>query len=397
MFVLIMAALFGSSVSVFLDPTLTDWRLLTTNEERVLFPLREYVLEVKAFLPDVYDTNPPYGELFRTDKSTTMMMLLHVGNWNVDKKVARLVWNTIKYDRGYDIAIEECDARYKAYRSFPAGGEKEQIWAWSFFQDRVELTCNGEMQYVRGFDEGEFSLHKLGLPEKCRALGDADVDRITFKHMKGFYIRGRFKEERKPPVMSFTTANSATTSSPTSVSSSTPEDIDDLDLGKDYPTCDCWTRECSFCSNLECTVKHDLATSKHGIIVSSMVKRKQFNSIVLYDDDGNVLGSFQWSLNRIFLTGCISCLAPRAVRQAAKSSDGQITWALTLKGGVVRIKIEGEVVYRYELKGPCAHKFSKVKRFAFSDMTCESSFKLLDEMEPGASVTPDCAGSCPTE
>ena len=184
----IVMALFGAALSAVLDPSLTEWKLIEKNEERVLFPLRDYILEVKSFRPDVYDTNPSYGELFRTDKATTMMMLLHAGNWN--NKVGRLVWNTIKYDRGFDVNIEECNVRYQAYESFPAGGKKEQIWAWNFNQDNVELTCDGDLQYSQNFDEGEFNPRKPGLPEKCRALGDAAVDRIIFKHLEGYYIRG---------------------------------------------------------------------------------------------------------------------------------------------------------------------------------------------------------------
>ena len=184
----IVMALFGAALSAVLDPSLTEWKLIDKGVERTLFPLRDYILEVKSFRPDVYDTNPLYGELIRTDKSTTMMMLLHAGNWN--NKVGRLVWNTIKYDRGFDVAIEECNVRYQAYESFPAGGKKEQIWAWNFNQDDVELTCDGDLQYSQNFDEGEFNPRKPGLPEKCRALGDAAVDRIIFRHMEGYYIRG---------------------------------------------------------------------------------------------------------------------------------------------------------------------------------------------------------------
>ncbi|XP_063682112.1 uncharacterized protein LOC134816981 [Bolinopsis microptera] len=151
MICLIVFALLGTALSAVLDPSLTEWRLLTQNEERVMFPLKDYILEVKAFRPDVYNTYPSYGELFRTDKATTMMMLLQSGNWN--NKVGRLVWNTIKYDRGFDVNVEECNARYQAYKSFPAGGKKEQIWAWNFNQDDVELTCDGELQYSQHFDE----------------------------------------------------------------------------------------------------------------------------------------------------------------------------------------------------------------------------------------------------
>ena len=179
----IVLALFGAAMSAVIDPSLTEWHLIETNEERHLFPLRDYILEVKSFLPDEYDTNPPYSELFRTDKSTTMMMMLHSGNYN--NKVGRVVWNTIKYDRGFDVSIEECDARYKAYNSFPANGKKEQIWAWNFFDDNVELTCDGDMQYERSFDEGESHPFLQNVsPQKCRALGDAEVDRIIFRHMQ---------------------------------------------------------------------------------------------------------------------------------------------------------------------------------------------------------------------
>merc|ERR550537_1484977 len=125
------------------------------------------------------------------------MMLLHAGNWN--NKVGRLVWNTIKYDRGFDVNIEECNVRYQAYESFPAGGKKEQIWAWNFNQDNVELTCDGDLQYSQNFDEGEFNPRKPGLPEKCRALGDANVDRIIFRHMEGYYIRGVPRNTTPPP------------------------------------------------------------------------------------------------------------------------------------------------------------------------------------------------------
>ena len=122
------------------------------------------------------------------------MMVLHAGGWK--NKVGRLVWNTIKYDRGFDIAIEECDAKYQSYQSFPAGGKKEQIWAWNFFEDYLELTCDGELQYEQNFDQGDVNTRKPGLPRKCRALGDADVDRITFRHMEGCYIRGKPKKDK---------------------------------------------------------------------------------------------------------------------------------------------------------------------------------------------------------
>ena len=385
--------LFGSALSAVLDPSLTDWRLIKTNEERVLFPLRNYILEVKSFRPDVYDTNPPYGELFRTDKATTMMMLLHARNWN--NKVGRLVWNTIKYDRGFDVNIEECNARYQAYRSFPAGGNKQQIWSWNFNQDDVELKCDGELQYSQHFDEGDVNPRKPGLPQSCRALGDADVDRITFRHMEGYYIRGvpSNKKEETTPLPS---VNPTTKVATTEAASETP-DADDVVYDKQYPTCDCWTPECGYCSNMECTVQQDLVNSDSGIQVTSTLRRKRLNSIVLYEVDGNEIGRFQWSLRGIWLTGCIQCPTPAELRRA-RTADGETTWSFSLKDGVVRIRVNEETLYEQALIGECKEKYSRAARFAFYDMTCENTFLYQPgEMVAGERVTTECAGRCPQQ
>ena len=400
----IVFALLGTALSAVLDPTLTEWKLLKTNEERVLFPLRDYILEVKSFLPDVYDTNPPYGELFRTDKASTMMMLLHAGNWN--NKVGRLVWNTIKYDRGYDVNIEECDARYQAYRSFPAGGKKEQIWAWNFNQDDVELTCDGEVQYTQHFDEGDVNPRKPGLPEKCRALGDAEVDRIIFRHMEGYYIRGIPRDGKKvtTPAPEVPTSKvqvitmKAPTKKPTTeadIITSTPSDEpDNVEYNEVYPTCDCWTPECGYCTNLECTVQHDLANSDQGITVTSALKRKTLNTIVLYDEEGEQIGKFQMSLRGIWLSGCVQCRAPVALRQA-RDEEGRATWSFSLKDGVVKITVGEEVLYKQELVGECKEKYSRAVRFAFDDMSCENTFLYRrSEMVAGQKITPDCSERC---
>jgi len=390
MIVYVVIVLFGTALTAVLDPSLTEWRLLKTNEERVMFPLKDYILEVKAFRPDDYNTNPSYGELLRVDKSTSMMVLLYAGNWN--KVIGRLVWNTIKYDRGRDIAIDECDARYEAYNSFPAGGEKEQIWAWNFFQDYVELTCNGELQYEQNFDEGEKHSRKVGLPEKCRALGDADIDRIIFRHMKGEYIRGRPKGGEE--------ADAATTEPPTTEEPTTYQLPGESVFYEKYPTCDCWTSECNYCSNLECTVKHDLVNLDLGIQVTSKLQWKKLNSIMLYDEEGNALGNFQWNLKRIYLSGCTNCQTPPAVRKIKPGTEALWVFSLDLKDGVLtmQIKMGGEVLYESEMKGKCAERYGKVDRFAFFDTTCENTFNYSRaQMEAGARITPDCAGTCPQE
>ena len=147
-------------------------------------------------------------------------------------------------------------------------------------------------------------------------------------------------------------------------------------------------------TDLECTVKQDLLSSKKGIMVTSQVRRRRLNSIMLFDEDGNAIGNFQWSLMRIFLTGCISCTTPPALKQAVKASEGQTTWVVSMRKGVLMIRIGGEVVYRKKLRGECGTRYSKVERFSFYDMTCENTFRLTDEMEAGDRVNSTCSGAC---
>ena len=383
MFVLLLSLL-GVVTPAVIDPSLTEWKLLETNEVRELFPLRDYILEVKAFLPDVYDTNPPYGELFRTDKATTMMMILHAGSWS--EKVGRLVWNTIKYDRGYDVGIEECDVRYEAYNSFPAGGKKEQIWAWNFFDDYVELTCDDELQYSQNFNMGDFHSRKPGLPEQCRALGDAQVDRIIFRHMEGFYIRGRPKSEKKEttqPVAELTPTQDLMTTQGVSESPSGTPELDEINIDEEVNTCNCWIPECGYCNNPECAVQQDLSTSSRGIQVTSQLGRAKMNSLLLFDQDGKRIGYFRWSLRSIFLTGCIGCPTPGALRRA-RAEEGPTTWTFSLQDAVMKISVGGEVLYEQKLVGECRDAYLNVRSYSFYDTTCEDTFTYIPgEMVPG--------------
>jgi len=412
--VVVLQLLLSTSFSAVLDPSLTEWTLLETDYEQVMFPLRDYILEVKAFRPDEFDTNPPYSTLVRTDKHTTMMAMLHAGTWKTH--VGRLVWNTIKYVRGYDIAIDECDARYQGYNSFPAGGAKEQIWAWNFFPDNVILTCNDELQYSQHFDEGDVNARKPTLPQTCRALGDADIDRITFRHMKGEYIRGRPKVEPtetppKPetepqveptePLPKPETEPQVEPTEPLPKPEPTPSELpDEVVIPPEVnPTCDCWTLECGYCSNMECAVKHDLINSEVGITVQSELRGKGFKSrsVMFFDGDGNAIGNVQWNSKSLFLTGCISCMlhVPAAVRQIKPGT--KIEWTVTLTGGVVELKVGEVVVYERKLEGECLERYSKVESFSFYDTTCESTYNLTKDMEAGERMTPDCAGTCSQE
>ena len=153
-----------------------------------------------------------------------------------------------------------------------------------------------------------------------------------------------------------------------------------------FKTCDCWTPECRYCSDIGCTVKQDLPNSEQGIAVRSIVKRKKYNSVVFYDEDGSRIGKFQWSKRGIFLTGCIACATPRALRGKC-IKNVQTLWVVSIYNGVLQIKIDGEILYENRLTGECLEKYSKTGRFAFYGMPEEGSYSFVaDEMEAGEKI-----------
>ena len=390
MLVVIMLTMFSQVLSDKLSPSLTDWTLITSSHETFNLPIKEHIFQMKSFLPKDYDTNPVYNETIKVDKSTTMMLVLYDGH----NYVGRLTWNSIHYERGYDVWIQECNMFYVSFKSFPCGGRKEQLWAWKFNQRNVELTCDGEVQYSQAFDEGD---DWSDLKKKCRKFGRAKVDRVAVKFMKDFYIRAIPIEANliKPISTEATSTTTAATTARTTTPTTSSPLPGPIGFGKDYPTCDCWTAECKYCSSLECTVKQDLPNSQYGISVRSKVSwgSKKLNSILLYDEKGENIGSFRWGLSAIHLTGCIRCQTPGILRRA-RALIGLTSWVFSLTGGVVQIKIRGEVLFQHKLKGECAKVYGKVKRFAFFGMTCENRFRLQPDMEVGGRITPNCADSC---
>merc|ERR1712176_310394 len=105
--------------------------------------------------------------------------------------------------------------------------------------------------------------------------------------------------------------------------------------------------------------------------------------------EGNTIGNFQWGLSGIYLTGCIRCRTPSALRRA-KAMIGLTSWVFSLTGGVVQIKINGLVLFEQKLKGECAKRYRSAKRFAFFGMTCENRFRLQPDMEAGGLIAPNC-------
>ena len=147
---------------------------------------------------------------------------------------------------------------------------------------------------------------------------------------------------------------------------------------------------------MECSVKQNLGNAVNGIEVPirSELKRKTYNSVVLFDGDGNELGKFQLNIMRLYLTGCIQCRTPPELRRAIVKR-GFTSWLLSIKDSVVEVKIEGQSLYRQELVGECAEVYRKVQRFAFYNVGCSNTFSFVPhEMELGEKMGAECSRPC---
>ena len=128
--------------------------------------------------------------------------------------------------------------------------------------------------------------------------------------------------------------------------------------------------------------------------ITSKIRLGKYNTVMLYDDEGNFVGKLQYNRKRIFLTGCIGCPTPAGLKQ--KIEDGNATWDISLMNALLKIGSEGEIFYKRFLTDECAEIYTKVRYFAFTDMTCGSTYSYVaDEMEAGEKMTDDC--SCPLE
>jgi len=162
-----------------------------------------------------------------------------------------------------------------------------------------------------------------------------------------------------------------------------------------YGTLNCWTAKCGYCSNMDCAVKYDLSNADQGIEVQSLVNLHKFSSILFFDENGKVIGQFQWNNKQIALTGCAGCRTPPKLR-AATARNEKTSWEVSFKDSVLQIKIGGDVLYEKELEGECAEVYGKIVYFAFYKMDCDSTFKEVDGMEIGASIVAECPEE-PTE
>lgn len=374
------ALLFTVSLTAKIDESLTEWKLIERGVEIHDFPLNKYILQIKSFRSNIaHGGDPLYANNTVVDKSTSMLVHYMVGG----RRMGQFVWNTIPYVAGTDVILFGCQAPYSRYRSNPCNGEREQIWSWDFTVDGAKLTCFDEVQY-------EVSFTRSRNPA-CRNLGSQEIDQLRFTNMAGFYYRAKPHEasigpgnlERSEPVSSSgTLMTTVTTMPPTTTPVPGP---------RTNPTCNCWTRECNFCRDTRCAVKYDVTSAQTGITVNSVLNRKDFNQINLYNGDGKQIGFFKWNLKAMFLEGCIFCRSPR-MNNILKGGENE--WNFSLVDSQVVISVGGQERFRRKLVRGCAKHYQDVQYFSFQRMSCSSFFTIGEGMELGEKVNQTCDGQC---
>lgn len=375
----VVAALATTILSAEIDPTLTEWKLIERGVEIVDFPLNKYILQIKSYRSNIgHKGDPVYANNTIVDKSTSMLVHYMVNK----RKIGQFVWNTIPYVAGTDVILFGCQAPYSRYRSNPCKGEFEQIWSWNFSEKGATLTCFDEVQYEVNFQHSR--------NPSCRAMGTLAIDQLRFTNMAGFYYRAAAQPDKTEGPENLVVTKPKTTPYPTT-ETPLPPTTTPLPWDPTLPTCDCWKRECGYCSNLDCAVKYDLINADTGITVNSVLNRKDYNTIRLYNSDGKAVGYFKWNLKAMFLEGCIFCRSPR-MPNIFKGDYNE--WNFSMKDGIVRISVGGESRFERRLRRGCKKHYEDVKYFAFQRMGCDSTFVADDAMEIGSSIDSTCNGQC---
>ena len=415
--------LFTEASTAKIERSFLTWTKIQSESEIVKFPLQDAILQIRATRLKTEDD--AIRSTTGKESGTTMHMRLFTGDSPVNQ--SPIAWNTIRSKTGSDVKNDECGDLVH-YRTSPCNGQKNQEWSWVFTPASIVLTCDGEIHYFRQIG-GQDS-------ESCKRLGSESVDAVEFGNMKGFYYRGfpllgvkgeetsGSEREGRSDIgqsaeLRLTEAENDETRSDIGQSAELRHSgVETEDIGPDdksriqgtetdetedlqsLPTCNCWSKECDYCSNLECAVKHDLTNST--LSVTSTVDDNVLNSIVLYNKDGVELGKFQWNKRGIYLTGCVACRTPRRIRRLVRLTQGQSRWNFSLEKGLLKLRVEAgekstkyqDSIYSTQLLGECARHYQQVSYFSFYRMGCDNTFRLVEGMVAGNKVNTNCAGSC---
>ena len=381
MYHLLAVAILATTVlSAEMDPSLKEWKLIERGVEVVNFPLNKYILQIKSFRSTIHHNGDPiYANNTIVDKSTSMLVHYMVNK----QKIGQFVWNTIPYVAGTDVILFGCQSPYSRYISQPCNGKFEQIWSWNFSKKGATLTCDDDLQYSVDF--------KQARNPSCTNLGFLEIDQLRFTNMAGFYYRAAPQPESQEDPENLVVTKAPTTPPVTTHTPVPPTTTPMPTWGTTKATCNCWTRDCGFCSSLDCAVKYDLTNSDTGITITSVLNRKDWNVIKLYNGAGEVVGYFKWNLKSMFLEGCIFC---RTGRMPGILKGDYNEWNFSMKDGVIKISVDGESKVEKRLRKGCKTHYEDVQYFAFQRMGCDSTFKVDDDMEPGSLMDNTCNGQC---
>ena len=432
------------------------WIRINSDYERADFDLEMNVLEIKSTRhqnPDDPEL-PARGSVVDKDYAMLLKFL------DFDRPVTKIpfLWSTIKTKTGHDVHNGPCTpTKFASYESEPCDGEEQQIWAWHIDRERITLSCNGDLQYeylignsapedcrglaswpgnglifqnMRGFyyrssskSEELLLAPQVGIPGSDQVSETGSVSDSGSSSGSSPESNTENENNGETDSNSVSESNSVDESDTKSGINSDssrrpdkevePEDevenlqndtedpqLDNLESGIYLPTCNCWNKECDYCSNLDCAVKHDLTNSTLPLSVTSTVDDNVLNSIVIYNKDGVELGKFQWNKRGIYLTGCVACRTPRRLTRRQESGD-RYTWSFSLIGGLVELRVLSrtqtgvlEGVYNTQLIGECARHYQHVSYFSFYRMGCDNTFRLVEGMVAGRKVGATCGGQC---
>nr|AFK75447.1 putative secretory peptide-37 [Pleurobrachia bachei] len=380
-------AVYGVDSDIEIVPTSREWKLIPTgNEEYINFPIQDFILEVKGTKPENVDRDPLYENGGFTPKEHTKLVRLRTPydvnkNGKGDDDLGFIAWNPVHYVKGFDVFIEFCHQNYKSYREEPCDGATEQIWSWNFQPDRVSLSCNRILEYEIVYEYGEFTTNKFG---DCSLFGRKKIDKIDFRHLKGWYYRGIQKTSPfvTPPnqfSISYNRLTSPITEMPTE-----PVMV--------RRTCDCWNVECGWCTKLECAIKWRVSEDREGITVNSRLWWKRTNNIVLFNSAGVKVGEINWSRRAVFLVGCVKCRVMARVPFTPKELDD---WTFSLANASLKIVTGDRLVSHHDLIGECKKAYADIAYFAFARSSCEGTVYMKEGMEVGEMLKrTNCSGSC---
>eukprot|EP00116_Pleurobrachia_bachei_P001941 sb/3462203/ len=286
-------------------------------------------------------------------------------------------WKLYNDPNGDDVDFFRCIK--KNYLSEPVcGGEDIQIWTWEFVKgERMNLYC---------YDQLEFYLEMDPRNRICKMFLDQDLGDVNVRYM----AKGHWRSVDGIPTPAVPTLP-PTTQAPTepatipAVSTTAPEELGALTTDTPRITCDCWTAECGWCSDEKCRVSHELTDeSSKGIHVESTIKWVAFNTVYLFDSNGDMIGSFRFNRKGIFLTGCVNCMTPRPLPWG---EEGVFHWNVAMEGNELVLYISEEELWRQELVGECAERYSDIQEFAFGDIGCSGVWYEDEMMESGSHFT----------